>query len=313
MALLHDAGIAHRELDLNRFLLDPSGDVWVTDLDHGQPAATAALLAWDVSALLAATYAVVGADRAVAAAVRALGTDAVARALPRLVPGSLSNRTRAAVKGAGGIAALVDEVRRVTGAEEPDFQTVARFKPRTLVAAAFLGIAVYFLAPQFADLPRSIDALGGADPWWAGAVLLASAATYIGAALGLAGGTPGRVPVGEAGSVALASSFVATFSPPGVGQVGLNIRYLQKRGFATPVAVSASAAKETAVFVVHLLLLVHVRRDRRIDGCAHRRAAQAPADRGRARDPRRACSRSPVSPSRSPRCVGCCGPSSCRR
>ena len=100
----------------------------------------------------------------------------------------------------------------MTGAAEPDFQTVARFKPRSLVAAAFLAVAVYFLAPQFADLPRSITALGGADPWWAGAVLLASAATYLGAALGLAGGTPGRVPVGEAASVAVASSFVATFS-----------------------------------------------------------------------------------------------------
>lgn len=255
VARLHDAGIAHRELDLTRLAIDDAGDVWVVDLDHGQPAATSALLAWDVSALLAATFAVVGAERAVAAASRTLGDDALVRALPRLAPGSLSNRTRAAVKAAGGIAPLVDEVRRVTGAEEPDFQAVARFKPRTLVAAAFLAIAVYFLAPQFADIPRSVEALGGADPWWAGAVLLASAATYVGAALGLAGGTPGRVPVGEAASVALASSFVATFSPPGVGQVGLNIRYLQKRGFATPVAVSSSAAKETAVLVVHLVLL----------------------------------------------------------
>ncbi|WP_426595886.1 lysylphosphatidylglycerol synthase domain-containing protein [Cellulomonas sp. McL0617] len=255
IVLLHDAGIAHRELDLTRLSLDSSGAVWVTDLDHAQPAANAALLAWDVAALLAATSAVVGPERAVAAADDALGHAALTLALPRLVPGSLSTRTRAAVKAAGGIAPLVDEVRRVTGAAEPDFQTVARFKPRTLVVAAFLAIAVYFLAPQFADLPRSITALGGADPWWAGAVLLASAATYLGAALGLAGGTPGRVPVGEAASVAVASSFVATFSPPGVGQVGLNIRYLQKRGFVTPVAVSSSAAKETAVLVVHLLLL----------------------------------------------------------
>ena len=33
--------------------------------------------------------------------------------------------------------------------------------------------------------------------------------------LGLAGGTPGRVPVGQASAVALASSFVATFASPG--------------------------------------------------------------------------------------------------
>ena len=255
VSLLHSAGIAHRELDLTRLSLDDDRHVWVTDLDHSQPAATAALLAWDIGALLAATSPVVGPARAVAAADRVLGDEALTRALPRLVPASLSSSTRAAVKASGGIGQLVDEVRRVTGAAEPDFETVARFRPRTMVAAAFLAVAVYFLAPQFADIPRSIDALGGADPRWAIAVIVASGLTYLGAALGLAGGTPGRVPVGEAASVALASSFVATFSPPGVGQVGLNIRYLQKRGYVTPVAVSASAAKETSVLVVHLLLL----------------------------------------------------------
>ncbi len=255
VALLRSARIAHRELDLTRMTLDDAGDVWFTDLDHALPAATDAVLAWDVAALLAATAAVVGPQRAVAAADEALGHDSLAVALPRLVPAGLSSRTRSAVKATGGIAGLVEEVRRVTGAGEPDFEEVARFQPRTLVVAAFLGAAVYFLAPQLADVPRSIEAIGGADPVWVGAVLLASAATYVGAALGLAGGTPGRVPVTEAAGVALASSFVATFSPPGVGQVGMNIRYLQKRGFATPVAVSASAAKETAVVIVHLLLL----------------------------------------------------------
>jgi uncharacterized membrane protein YbhN (UPF0104 family) len=124
-----------------------------------------------------------------------------------------------------------------------------------LLMGAMLGAAVYFLAPQLTDLPAMLDAARGADLRWVPLVVLASLATYVGAALGLAGGTPGRVSVPEATGVALASSFVATFSPPGVGQVGLNIRYLQKRGFPTAVAVSASAAKETAVLVVHLTLL----------------------------------------------------------
>lgn len=122
--------------------------------------------------------------------------------------------------------------------------------------AAMLAVAVYALAPQLTDLPGMLTAVRDADLRWLAPVLLASLATYVGAALGLSGGTPGRIPVGEAGAVALASSFVATFAPPGVGQVGLNVRYLQKRGFATPVAVSASAAKEAAVLVVHLLLLL---------------------------------------------------------
>lgn len=143
----------------------------------------------------------------------------------------------------------------MAGVERPTFEKIERFRPRTLVAGAMLVVAVYFLAPQLADLPGLLDTVKEVDLAWILPVVLASAATYLGAALGLAGGTPGRVPVGQASAVALASSFVATFAPPGIGQVGLNIRYLQRRGFATPVAVSASAAKEAAVLTVHLTLL----------------------------------------------------------
>lgn len=254
---LRAARVAHRDLRLGVLGADPSGDVWLTGLEDGLPAADDATLGWDVAELLASSGAVVGPERAVAAAVDVLGADVVADALPRLVPAGLSSATRGALRATpDGIAPLVAEVVRVTDAEQPDVETVARFRPRTLVTAAFLVVAMYFLAPQLVDLPTTLRQLGGVSWWWIPAVLAASAATYVGAALGLAGGTPGRVPVGEAGAVALASSFVATFAPPGVGQVGLNIRFLQKRGYPTPVAVSASAAKEAAVLVVHLVLLV---------------------------------------------------------
>ena len=41
-----------------------------------------------------------------------------------------------------------------------------------------------------------------------------------------------------------------------MGRVGLSVRYLQKRGLSTSVGVSASAAREVASVVVHLLLIV---------------------------------------------------------
>ncbi|ROS31330.1 lysylphosphatidylglycerol synthase transmembrane domain-containing protein [Cellulomonas sp. PhB150] len=257
LALLRTARIAHRHLDLSRVLLDADGRIWITGLDRSLPGAGDRILAWDVAELLAGTSARVGPERAVAAARGQVPDGDLVAALPRLVPSALSAPTRVALKDApSGAAELVDEVCRVTGVEEPQLEKVERFKPRTLLTAAALGLAVYFLAPQLTDLPSTITALGGANWSWVPVLLLASVATYVGAALGLAGGTPGRIPVPEAAGVALASSFVATFAPPGVGQVGLNIRYLQKRGLPTAVAVSASAAKETAVLAVHLLLLV---------------------------------------------------------
>lgn len=257
VAGLHRARIGHRDLQLANLLLDDEERVWVLGLGHGATPAPDPVLAGDVAELLAATAARVGPQRAVAAAERALGPAPLGDAVARLVLPALTPPTRAAVREMdGGLKGLVEEVCGATGIAEPRFADVERVKPRTLLMFAMLAAAVYFLGPQLADLPGMLTAVRQAEASWLPAVLLASAATYAGAALGLAGGTPGRIPVGEAGAVALASSFVATVAPPGVGQVGLNIRYLQKRGFATPVAVSASSAKEAAVLMVHLLLLV---------------------------------------------------------
>lgn len=258
VATLHAARIAHRDLTARHLVVDAgAGAVVVTNLARGEAGVGDDPLAADDAELLASTYALVGPERAVAAALAILGKEPLAAAAARLVPAALSPATRAAVKKVeGGLQPLIDEAARATGVEKPELVAVERFKPRTLVMAAALAVAVYALAPQLANLPHMVTTIEGADWAWLPWILLASVATYVGCALGLAGGTPGRVPVAEAGMVALAGSFVATFSPPGVSTVGLNVRFLQKRGFSMPVAVSASAAKEAAVAVVHIFLLV---------------------------------------------------------
>lgn len=259
VARLREAGLAHHEMNLRHVVLDKDDGIWLRDLGHGEAAAGGGSLAGDVAELLAATAVRVGPVRAVAAAARALGTGALAEALVRLVPAALSPSTQSALRAApGGLQPLIDEVCRITGISEPRFLPIERVTPRTMIMTGALVAAAYLLTPQLTHVPDMVEAVRSADVEWLPAVLLASAATYVGAALGLAGGTPGRIPVLEALGVALASSFVATFTPPGVGQVGLNVRYLQKRGFAAPVAVTASAAKEGAVLVAHVLLLVLV-------------------------------------------------------
>ena len=61
----------------------------------------------DIAELLASLSLSVGRERALAAAVRALGPDAVADAADRLAPGSLSDATRTAYKERPGeLAAL---------------------------------------------------------------------------------------------------------------------------------------------------------------------------------------------------------------
>ena len=186
-----------------------------------------------------------------------LGPDVLSAALVRLVPVAMTRPTRAALKAtAGGLQPLIDEVRRSTGAGAPDFVAVERVKPRTLIIGAMLGVAVYVVLPQLANLPSMLETIGDADWQFVPGVVLGAIATYVGASLGLIGATPGRLPFGQTMLLGLASSFVALLAPSGVGRVGLSVRYLQKRGLSTSVGVSASAAREVASVVVHLLLIV---------------------------------------------------------
>lgn len=253
LALIHRAQIGVRQRGLDAVVLTGDARVVFADLTRGEVAAKDELIAGDVAEFLAATSAVVGPERAVRAAAEVLDSDALGRALARLVPAALTRPTRTAI--GDGLPALVETLSATLGVEKPEFERIERLRPRTLIIAAMLVAAIYVLAPQVAGLSGVVSVVRDVNPWWLVAVFATSLLTYVGAALGLAGATPGRVPLSEAFGAALASSFVSTFAPPGVGQVGLNIRYLQKRGLSTSVAATASAAKETAVVVMHLLLL----------------------------------------------------------
>ena len=121
---------------------------------------------------------------------------------------------------------------------------------------ALLAVAVYVLLPQLADLPRMLEAIRAADPTFVAAALLASMVTYIGSALALVGSIPSPVRLVHALGAAVAATFVGAIAPPGVAHVGLNVRFAQKQGLPSAVAVSATAAKEVAVGAVHVALLI---------------------------------------------------------
>jgi glycosyltransferase 2 family protein len=76
VALLHQAGIAHGDLDPANLMVDGRGQPWLVDFDQALHAG-AQLQAVDVRTLLAGLTGLVGADRAKAAAEAALGRDAL--------------------------------------------------------------------------------------------------------------------------------------------------------------------------------------------------------------------------------------------
>jgi undecaprenyl-diphosphatase len=102
VALLHAARIAHRDLRLANVMLDVDGDPWIIDFGFAQTSAPERALARDVAEMLASQSMVVDADRAVTAALVALGPAPLAEALPFLNTSSLARATRTGLKSLPG-------------------------------------------------------------------------------------------------------------------------------------------------------------------------------------------------------------------
>jgi undecaprenyl-diphosphatase len=90
--------IAHRDLRLANVFLADDGRAWIIDFGFSELAASDQLLATDLAELLASSTTLVGAERAVAAGVAVVGTDAVVTALDRLELPRLSGATRTAMR-----------------------------------------------------------------------------------------------------------------------------------------------------------------------------------------------------------------------
>jgi undecaprenyl-diphosphatase len=115
LALLRSHRVAHRDLRLANVFVADDGALWMIDFGFSEVAASDLLLANDLAEAIASSSVVVGAQRAVAAAIRALGPDAVATALDRLALPLLSGATRTALKAdAGSLERLRSEVAAQT-------------------------------------------------------------------------------------------------------------------------------------------------------------------------------------------------------
>ncbi|SDG02663.1 conserved hypothetical protein [Blastococcus aurantiacus] len=253
---LHAVGLAHGALTPDCVLLEPDGTVGFRDLRAAQPAAGELQRELDTVALLVAGAAVVGSDAAVAA-LRAGGADPVPPRVPALLqPVALPSSVRRAVRGTG----LLGELRRaLTG---PDGTVAAaprleRFSPRVILTVAASTVAAFLLASQLSQV-SIVDELRRADPLWLLVALGGSALTYVGAALALIPFVPVALSLGRTTLVQLSTAWLTLVTPPTVGHVGLNIRYLQRAGLTVGAAAASVAVSQVATVAATVLLLLVV-------------------------------------------------------
>ncbi len=247
--------IAHRDLRLANVFLAADGVPWMIDFGFAEIAATDQMLDTDAAELLSSTAVKVGPQRAVDAAIQVLGKEPVASAAPRIQPLALSTATRKSIVAR---KPLIDELRayaaKASDAGDVEPEDLHRIKPRTALMLVALGLAVYLLIPQLADVSGVLSRLREADWTWGLWALAASVLTYVGAAIGLMGAVPRRLSFGGTLAAQFAGSFVNRITPARVGGIATNVRFLQKSGVDLAVASSSVGLQQVAGFVTHVAL-----------------------------------------------------------
>ena len=159
---LHKAGIAHRSLRAANVMVDQGGQPRIADFSFSELSATRRQMDLDVAELLASLATLAGEDRAVSTAVKVLGAEGVAPAVPLLQPLALSAGTRRAVKRSGR-PADPDPVhgRRGQRAWKPrNWSGVQRVRPRTLLAIAAADGRVLHPAARAGQSRRPLASAG---------------------------------------------------------------------------------------------------------------------------------------------------------
>jgi glycosyltransferase 2 family protein len=253
---LHDERIVHRALSPEQLIKADDGAVWLAGVQHGTIAASDVQERIDLAELLVTGALLTDVPRAVAAGVRTFGVDRLARALPALQTIALSPDTRRRVRGRKDVlVALRDELIALRpSAAETEQLELRRVKPRTLFTIVAGSIAAYVLLSQLAQV--DLVGLFREAQWnWALLALVLSFLTFIGASLSLSGFVPESLTHVRTFAAQLAAGFATLVSPPTVGAVAVNVRYLQKSGLHPALAAASVGVSQVFALFVHITLL----------------------------------------------------------
>jgi glycosyltransferase 2 family protein len=254
--ILESRRIVPRSLTADRLLLDDVGTLWLIDVRSGDVAASDLQIRLDAAQLLVTTALLIGTERALDAAVNAIGPEQVTRALPLLQPIALSRHTRAELRQHKGLLTELRDaaLKRLPQADVEPVQ-VERVRPRTLLTIVGGAVAAYILLSQLGSVdPVSI--FSRASLSWALIALGFSALTYVAAALSLMGFVPQRLDFIGTFFAQVAGSFVKLVAPPAVGGVAVNARFVQRSGVDPALAVASVGLWQVFAFVFHVALLL---------------------------------------------------------
>lgn len=255
---LHDHRVTHRGLSADAVIVDGSGRVVLPIPDDGTAFATDLRISLDRAQVLVSTAALVGSERAVAIARTVLSDEAAGAIRAVLQPVALPHGTRSVLKQHRGmLVQLREQLLEQTEHAPQDLTRLERVRPRTVVTIVALIIAGYLLIGQLGSVDL-VTVFRDAHWGWVPFILLFSALTYVAATITLIGYVQERLPFGRTVVAQIAASFAGFVTPPAVGGLAVNLRYLQKRGLSTAAAATSVGASQAVNAISHFGLLLIV-------------------------------------------------------
>jgi len=250
---LHGAGIVHRDVALDRVLLEPCGRIWLVGLGAGDTTVDDEERAADVAEMAVLLASRADAKRAVGTGAQVLGVERMSAALRHLQPLALGAATRWLLAER---PELLDELRPAVaalgGREAPTPVSPARVAASNLFPVIAVGAAVYVLLPRLAQKTASTAELRVVRWPWLLAIGAGSAITYLMAAVALIVASGRPLALGRTYAVQLAATCANRVIPGGLGAAATNVRYLESSGLEGPSAAAPVIVTAAAGLAVHL-------------------------------------------------------------
>ncbi|WP_083980112.1 lysylphosphatidylglycerol synthase transmembrane domain-containing protein [Demequina salsinemoris] len=257
----HDAGISHRAMSADTVLVaaedatDPV--VWLTSWELGEVATSTLARRMDLAQTLGMLTPLVGRERAVDSALRAMSEADMEQVAPLLQMLIMPRATRHALRASHhhALQELRSEIIERLPDADIETENIQRFGWRTILTL-FLGIIAAAIVIASFNTQEILSALDDANPWWLLVALSFDLLTFVGAAISLAAFSPIRMPWSHVLLTQAAAAYIALAVPAGIGPAALNLRLLTKRKVPTPLAVATVALVQVSSIIVTVTALI---------------------------------------------------------
>ncbi|MFA7265954.1 MAG: lysylphosphatidylglycerol synthase domain-containing protein [Candidatus Nanopelagicales bacterium] len=256
---LHEAGIAHGQIDKWRLIRADDGTARLADLGASVTAASDLAKRSDDVRLLVVTAILIGHERALAAAQASIGKDGIAALLPYLQPAVLSRPVRKAVSaGQWSLKDLTAAAVEIAGVEPPKLEKLQRVTPKSILLTVLLVVFSYLIVTKIAgaDFSAIAEALASANYWWLLAGLLVAPTAQVAFSFGTLGASMVPLRYFPVLMLQYAIQFIAVVLPATAARLALEVRFFQRFGIAPGAALSMGALDSGMGFVVQIGLLL---------------------------------------------------------